>query len=134
MGKVGTIGAGVLVSLTGASVLTGAVTAGGGAAAAGEGTAIFYWCNALPAGPDMIVRQSRIYRARLALDGFPDAGGARAAFQRDLERSGVTGIGILNCLGPFDTYREAVADRLRKAEMGRITGWTVISANGGVER
>jgi hypothetical protein len=125
MGKVGTIGAGVLVSLT---------TAGGDAAAAGEGTAIFYWCNALPAGPDMIVRQSRIYRARLALDGFPDAGGARDAFQRDLERSGVTGIGILNCLGPFDTRREAVADRQRNAEIGRITGWTVISAIGGVER
>ena len=128
MGKVGTISAGVLVSLT------GAVTAGGGAAAAGEGTAIFYWCNALPAAPDMIVRQSRLYRAHLPLDGFPDAGGARAAFQRDLERSSVTGIGILNCLGPFDTRREGVADRLRKAEIARIKGWTVISANGGVER
>lgn len=94
MGKVGTIGAGVLVSLT------GAVTAGGGAAAAGEGTAIFYWCNALPAAPDMIVRQSRIYRAHLPLDGFPDAGGARAAFQRDLDAAASPASGSSTALVP----------------------------------
>lgn len=122
MAKVGTIGAGALLLLA-------AFAAGGGAARAGEGTAIFYWCSALSSGPEMIVRQSRIYRVYLALDDVPDTGGARDAFRRDLERKGVAGIGILNCLGPFDTYRDAAADRAHKAEMGRITGWTVISAN-----
>lgn len=128
MTRVGTIIAFALLSLT------AAVATRGDAATVGEGTAIFYWCNALPSGPDLIVRQSRIYRVRLTLDETPDAGGARDAFRRDLERDGITGIGILNCLGPFDTYREAVADRIRKAEMGRIAGWTVILANEGVGR
>lgn len=128
MAKVGTIGAGALI------LLTGAFAAGGEAAGASGGTAIFYWCSALPSGPDMIVRQSRIYRAHLALDEAPDAGAARDAFRRDLERRGVTGIGILNCLGPFDTRREAVFDRARKAEMGRIAGWIVIPARDGDER
>lgn len=112
-------------------VLAGAGAAGSPWAIAGEGTAIFYWCNALPSGPDMIVWQSRIYRARLPPDEVPDAAGSRDAFRRDLARSGVAGIGILNCLGPFDTYREAAADRTHKAEMGRITGWTVIPADEG---
>lgn len=128
MAKVGTIGAGALL------LLTGAIAAGGGAANAGEGTAIFYWCNALPSTPDMIVWQSRIFRSRLTLDEVPDAGAARDAFQRDLRRRGVAGIGILNCLGPFDTYREAAGDRAQKAEMARITGWTVIAAEEGGRR
>lgn len=128
MAKVGSIRAGALLSLT------GAVAAGGVAANAGEGTAIYYWCNALPSGPDMIVWQSRVFRTRLALDEVPDAGEARDAFRRDLRRGGVTGIGILNCLGPFDTYREAAADRARKAKMDLISGWTVTAVDEGGRR
>ena len=128
MAKVWTIGAGAL------ALLTGAVAADEGAAKAGEGTAIFYWCNALPSGPAMIARQSRIFRVRLTRDEVPDAGEARDAFRRDLDRRGVAGIGIVNCLGPFDTYREAAGDRAQKAKMARIAGWTVVSADEGGRR
>lgn len=128
MVKVGTIGAG------GLALLMSAVAAGGGAAATPAESAIFYWCNALPSGPHMIMWQSRIFRERLAHGEVPDAGEAREAFQGDLRRRAVGGIGILNCLGPFETYREAAGDRARKAELARIAGWTVIAADEGDRR
>lgn len=98
------------------------------ASARGE-AAVFYWCRAIPAGPETTAYQSRIYRQPLAADAFPDAGPSEDAFRRRLEREGVGDIGVVHCLGPFDSFREAANDRALKARLDRIGGWTVFAVH-----
>ncbi|MFZ5670912.1 MAG: hypothetical protein ACOY4K_15600 [Pseudomonadota bacterium] len=106
-----------------------ATTATANPAWAPDPSVVFYWCNALPAGAEMAAYQSRIYRQQLADGEFPDSGRPAEAFRRELGRDGVWDVGIVNCLGPFETAREAANDRALKARLNRLDGWTVFTAD-----